>query len=109
MNLTDEAKKQLLKASSNSMLGHTIFIRTQYDVLRRVRAYWIPRFLIHKERIDQLRLALIKKSTFRILLVSSCEGFKLQDFLSKVRIHNTYSTCVLVSFSLSIVIIFFKC
>ena len=26
-----------------------MFSRTQYDVLRRLRSYWLPRFVIHKD------------------------------------------------------------
>ncbi|KAK9411900.1 hypothetical protein NXF25_003075 [Crotalus adamanteus] len=29
--------------------------RKQYDALRRLRSYWVPRFLIHYQRIRQLR------------------------------------------------------
>ena len=55
MNLTSEAKKNMRKTSTNASLSHTIFIRTQYDVLRRIRSYWLPRYIVHKERIHQLR------------------------------------------------------
>ncbi|KAK3093892.1 hypothetical protein FSP39_021520 [Pinctada imbricata] len=54
MNLTEDARNQITKASSNSTLSHTVFIRTQYDVLRRLRAYWVPRYLIHQERLREL-------------------------------------------------------
>ncbi|XP_052105835.1 uncharacterized protein LOC127738576 isoform X2 [Mytilus californianus] len=50
MNLTIDAKNSIAKAASNANLSHTVFIRTQYDVLRRLRAYWVPRYLIHVER-----------------------------------------------------------
>ncbi|XP_063428007.1 uncharacterized protein LOC134711377 isoform X3 [Mytilus trossulus] len=50
MNLTIDAKNSISKAASNANLSHTVFIRTQYDVLRRLRAYWVPRYLIHVER-----------------------------------------------------------
>lgn len=50
MNLTIDAKNHIAKAASNANLSHTVFIRTQYDVLRRLRAYWVPRYLIHVER-----------------------------------------------------------
>ncbi|KAF7254736.1 Regulator of G-protein signaling 2, partial [Varanus komodoensis] len=30
--------------------------RKQYDALRRLRCYWVPRFLIHHQRTSQLRL-----------------------------------------------------
>ena len=55
LQLTPDAKRQISQATSNAGLGHTVFIRTQYDVLRRIRAYWVPRFLLHKERMDELR------------------------------------------------------
>ncbi|ESO83511.1 hypothetical protein LOTGIDRAFT_236545 [Lottia gigantea] len=50
LNLTNDAKEQITRAASNVGLTHTIFLRTQYDVLRRLRAYWIARFLMHFER-----------------------------------------------------------
>ncbi|XP_074646346.1 uncharacterized protein LOC141902488 [Tubulanus polymorphus] len=58
LNFTNDAQEQMLKAASNANLSHTIFIRTQYDVLRRLRAYWVPRFIIHKGRVDGFGLYL---------------------------------------------------
>ncbi|KAK2187817.1 hypothetical protein NP493_153g02003 [Ridgeia piscesae] len=58
LQLTSDAKRQITQATSNAGLGHTVFIRTQYDVLRRIRAYWVMRFLLHKERMDELRTEL---------------------------------------------------
>ncbi|CAL1527617.1 unnamed protein product [Lymnaea stagnalis] len=49
LKLTPDALDQIKKAANNVGLSHTIFLRTQYDVLRRLRAYWVPRFLIHCE------------------------------------------------------------
>ncbi|XP_013386604.1 uncharacterized protein LOC106156055 isoform X2 [Lingula anatina] len=60
INLTEDAQIQLRKTASSSSLSHTIFIRTQYNVLRRLRAYWVPRYLIHKERMDELSSKLKK-------------------------------------------------
>ncbi|XP_021361721.1 uncharacterized protein LOC110455726 isoform X3 [Mizuhopecten yessoensis] len=53
MNLTEDARNQISKTASSANLSHTIFLRTQYDVLRRLRAYWVPRFLIHQERLRE--------------------------------------------------------
>ncbi|XP_069117351.1 regulator of G-protein signaling 22-like isoform X11 [Argopecten irradians] len=53
MNLTEDARNQISKSASCASLSHTIFLRTQYDVLRRLRAYWVPRFLIHQERLRE--------------------------------------------------------
>ncbi|XP_033734034.1 uncharacterized protein LOC117323122 isoform X2 [Pecten maximus] len=53
MNLTEDARNQISKSASSANLSHTIFLRTQYDVLRRLRAYWVPRFLIHQERLRE--------------------------------------------------------
>ena len=58
MTLTKEAKNQLCLAASNTGLTHTIFLRAQYDMLRRLRVYWLPRYLIHKERHNELLAAL---------------------------------------------------
>ena len=37
--------KNYLESSS---LNHTIFDNIQYDILRRIRAYWVPRFILNK-------------------------------------------------------------
>ncbi|XP_052275180.1 uncharacterized protein LOC127874696 isoform X4 [Dreissena polymorpha] len=50
IHLTRDAKEQISKAASNASLSHSVFIRTQYDVLRRLRAYWVPRYMLHMER-----------------------------------------------------------
>ncbi|XP_067682061.1 regulator of G-protein signaling 22-like isoform X1 [Haliotis asinina] len=52
LNLTQDARNNISKSASNVGLSHTIFLRTQYDVLRRLRAYWVPRFLLHQERME---------------------------------------------------------
>ncbi|XP_029638273.2 uncharacterized protein LOC115213437 [Octopus sinensis] len=54
MSLTKEAKDQIQKSVNNVSLSHTIFVQTQYDVLRRLRTYWIPRYLLHLERNSKL-------------------------------------------------------
>ncbi|XP_025105262.1 regulator of G-protein signaling 22-like isoform X2 [Pomacea canaliculata] len=54
LKLTQDAKEQITRSASSVGLSHTIFLRTQYDVLRRLRAYWLPRYLIHCERTDAL-------------------------------------------------------
>ncbi|XP_064623273.1 uncharacterized protein LOC135485317 isoform X13 [Lineus longissimus] len=75
LNLTADAKEQLMKASSNVNLSHTIFIRTQYDVLRRLRAYWVPRFIIHKERMEGFRCHQEQEFLDRIRGASRMSGF----------------------------------
>lgn len=46
------AKKMHKKISENylslSSLDHKIFDSIQYDILRRIRAYWVPRFILNK-------------------------------------------------------------
>ncbi|XP_014767812.1 uncharacterized protein LOC106867448 [Octopus bimaculoides] len=54
MSLTKEAKDQIQKSVNNVSLSHTIFVQTQYDVLRRLRTYWIPRYFLHLERNSKL-------------------------------------------------------
>lgn len=83
MTLTEEAQRQLRFAATNSGLSHTLFIRTQYDVLRRLRAYWLPRYIIHRERMLQLGygdtltifiLMLFLKLYNVIFLTESCQN-----------------------------------
>jgi hypothetical protein len=35
-------------SSNENRLNHNLFDEIQYDVLRRLRAYWVPRFILHK-------------------------------------------------------------
>lgn len=46
------AKKMHEKVSKNYFachgLNHSLFDRIQYDVLRRLRSYWVPRFVLNK-------------------------------------------------------------
>ncbi|XP_055879604.1 uncharacterized protein LOC106067347 isoform X3 [Biomphalaria glabrata] len=57
LKLTQDALDQIIKAATTNMrVSHTIFLRTQYDVLRRLRAYWLPRFLIHCEMTGAVSL-----------------------------------------------------
>nr|XP_006815280.1 PREDICTED: uncharacterized protein LOC100368829 [Saccoglossus kowalevskii] len=54
--LSDDAKEHIKKAQENEGLSETVFTRTQYDILRRMRTYWVPRFLIHQERHSEFRM-----------------------------------------------------
>ena len=47
LTLTEQARLQVAQGASIDRVSHTMFIRVQYDVLRRLRAYWLPRFLLH--------------------------------------------------------------
>ncbi|XP_022088623.1 uncharacterized protein LOC110978161 isoform X3 [Acanthaster planci] len=53
-NLTSDAKEQIKRAQGNTGLSESVFTRTQYDVLRRLRSYWVARFVLHKERMGDL-------------------------------------------------------
>ena len=55
MTLTPDAHAQIQRAAGSYQLSHTVFIRTQYDVLRRLRTYWVPRFILHMEKANELR------------------------------------------------------
>ena len=73
LSLTREARKQIQQAAHDHGLSHNVFIRTQYDVLRRLRTYWVNRFLIHKERMDELRYSIIAviSEIVRFILMTS--------------------------------------
>ncbi|KAI8515025.1 hypothetical protein Bbelb_076160 [Branchiostoma belcheri] len=47
-NLTPDAQHQIRVAQENEGVSYTVFTRTQYDVLRRLRSYWVPRYLVHR-------------------------------------------------------------
>ncbi|XP_067018661.1 regulator of G-protein signaling 22-like isoform X1 [Acropora muricata] len=53
--LTADAKEQIEKVRYHQGLTQDLFARTQYDMLRRLRSYWIPRFLVHVERNGNFR------------------------------------------------------
>jgi hypothetical protein len=57
--LTPEANRQITSAASMSVISDTIYVRAQYDTLRRLRTYWILRYIIHKERVGELELVSI--------------------------------------------------
>ncbi|XP_071809911.1 uncharacterized protein [Asterias amurensis] len=50
-NLTADAKEQIKQAQGNTGLSESVFTRTQYDILRRLRSYWVARYVLHKERM----------------------------------------------------------
>jgi hypothetical protein len=52
--LTPEANRQITSTASMSVISDTIYVRAQYDTLRRLRTYWILRYIIHKERVGEL-------------------------------------------------------
>ncbi|CAF0839419.1 unnamed protein product [Brachionus calyciflorus] len=49
------AKKMHEKVSKNYFAGqglnHSLFDRIQYDILRRLRSYWVPRFVLNKLKL----------------------------------------------------------
>lgn len=55
LTLNADAIHQFASAAGQFGLTKTIFNQTQYDTLRRLRAYWVPRYLIHKERAGELQ------------------------------------------------------
>ena len=65
---TAETKQQITNASGISMLSDTIFLRAQYDTLRRLRSYWVLRYIIHKERLGELKYETKFNQCYVILL-----------------------------------------
>ncbi|KAK3733097.1 hypothetical protein QZH41_017433, partial [Actinostola sp. cb2023] len=53
--LTPDAKEQIDRALFHGGVTQDLFTRTQYDMLRRLRSYWVPRFLVHLERNEDYR------------------------------------------------------
>ncbi|XP_032242631.2 uncharacterized protein LOC116620845 isoform X2 [Nematostella vectensis] len=52
-HLTPDAKGQIERALYHGGVTQDLFTRTQYDALRRMRSYWVPRFLVHLERTEE--------------------------------------------------------
>ncbi|XP_075250578.1 uncharacterized protein LOC142342844 isoform X1 [Convolutriloba macropyga] len=46
LKLTNETKAQLINERSDSF-SSSIFSKVQYDALKRLRSYWVPRFVIY--------------------------------------------------------------
>ncbi|XP_070578468.1 regulator of G-protein signaling 22-like isoform X5 [Ptychodera flava] len=57
--LSEDAKEHIKRAQENEGLSESVFTKTQYDILRRMRTYWVPRFLIHQEAKGEFSLATI--------------------------------------------------
>ncbi|XP_063712440.1 uncharacterized protein LOC134840517 isoform X2 [Symsagittifera roscoffensis] len=62
-NLSRETKEQIRKSLQSDGFSITAFMRTQYDILRRIRTYWVPRYLEHMEQTEGIRVP----SAFRLL------------------------------------------
>jgi len=56
LTLTRDAVLQFTRAadSNRGALSRSVFAHAQYDVLRRLRVYWLPRYLLHKDYLNQL-------------------------------------------------------
>ena len=52
--LTEDARAELYQLFSDSEFDRSSLVRPQYGALRRLRAYWIPRYILHRERIGLL-------------------------------------------------------
>ncbi|XP_072031975.1 uncharacterized protein [Amphiura filiformis] len=63
--LTPDAMEQIKRAQGNTGLSESVFTRTQYDVLRRLRSYWVARFILHQERVQDYNLEKIKEQQMR--------------------------------------------
>ncbi|XP_069463431.1 uncharacterized protein [Ambystoma mexicanum] len=50
VHLSAESQVQVRVAQETLGLTFRAFSRAQYDALRRLRSYWVPRFLIHRQR-----------------------------------------------------------
>ncbi|XP_053139107.1 uncharacterized protein LOC128339364 [Hemicordylus capensis] len=50
------SQEQLDDTVSAEEMAFATLSRNQYEALRRLRSYWVPRFLIHYQRTRQLRL-----------------------------------------------------
>ncbi|XP_069811354.1 uncharacterized protein [Dendropsophus ebraccatus] len=53
--LSPECQEQIRLCQQNLGPSYLALRRPQYDALRRLRAYWIPRFLIHQQRRHPIR------------------------------------------------------
>jgi len=51
LTLTRDA---VLQFTHNDGLSQSVFIRVQCHALSRLRAYWIPRYLLHKDYLNEL-------------------------------------------------------
>nr|XP_033793567.1 uncharacterized protein LOC117357305 [Geotrypetes seraphini] len=49
--LSPESQAQMRVAQDDPELALSTLSRSQYGALRRLRSYWVPRFLIHQQRI----------------------------------------------------------
>ncbi|KAK3576327.1 hypothetical protein CHS0354_039734 [Potamilus streckersoni] len=89
LNLTKDAKEQIARASSNSTLSHTIFIRTQYDVLRRLRAYWVPRYILHQEHSKSYDTSLMRSDPPRWITIPPDHIHESMSFFPSISVVNS--------------------
>ncbi|CAM4648770.1 unnamed protein product [Lepidochelys kempii] len=55
LSLSLASQEPKCEAQGSVEATFTAFSRSQYDALRRLRAYWVPRFLLHYQRTRHLR------------------------------------------------------
>ena len=72
-------------------LSHQTFMRVQYDVLRRLRSYWLPRYIMHyhnknKHLVDRLvRLVPRLNKTTKVEYVRIVGALQERDDLKQKR------------------------
>ncbi|XP_067943114.1 regulator of G-protein signaling 22-like [Watersipora subatra] len=88
LSLTADARAQIQKAASSYQLSHTVFIRTQYDVLRRLRTYWLPRFILHKEKANELN-SLLGLHQLNVASQQTSTDKRSDQFLPKISFVNS--------------------
>jgi len=79
--------QQFTRDANNSCgLSESIFIPAQYDVLRRLRVYWVPRYLLHKEYLNELGFVqyLICDGSQRTTAVDEDCTAEVQTFFRKI-------------------------
>ena len=64
-------------------LSYQVFMRTQYDILRRLRSYWLPRFIIHHNQHPKFKQSLAtgkKIASYTIHIDLGTDGLGLDLF-----------------------------
>jgi len=57
LSLTRDAVQQFTLSAADCGLSSSVFIPVQRHVLQRLKAYWVPRYLLHNEYLKDLGYA----------------------------------------------------
>ena len=107
LKLTNETKTQLINERSDNF-SPAIFSKAQYDALKRLRCYWVPRFVIYCQtkagtygtyNLESTGLDIVSKEKSDKFKTPGFETLTTIDFLPSLNVARTLSVQPEVSWS----------